>query len=103
MASKYDGLAAYLRRQQGPTHTMTFPAVGRTLTPPPLPHSAHTTTSWWANDHSADATPQARNGWHAAGWDVDEVDMATGVVTFRKITTTPPSGRPSGGGGKATP
>ena len=84
MATKYDGLAAYLRQQQGATLTMTFAAVAATLRPPHLPRSASIHRAWWGNHRSATANTQARNGWLAAGWEVDSVNLAGQTVTFRR-------------------
>ena len=81
MASIYDGLARHLGRRPGPTQTMTFPAVAATLGRVLLTEPAYTRRQWWAHDR--DHT-QARNGWLAAGWLVETVDLAGQVVTFRR-------------------
>ena len=81
MASIYDGLARHLSQQRGPTRTMAFSAVAATLGRPLLTEPAYTSRHWWANDR--DHT-QARNGWLAAGWLVETVDLAGGVVIFRR-------------------
>jgi hypothetical protein len=84
MPSKYDALAAYLRRQSGPAHTMSFADIER-LIGTPLPDSSHTHSAWWGNDRSPDSThTQAKYGWLAAGWDVESVDPNRRSVTFRK-------------------
>ena len=83
MASKYDALAAHLRRQAGPAYTMSFAAIER-LIGTPLPASSRRHSAWW-RDRSADTThSQARFGWLAAGWEVESVDPVRGSVTFRK-------------------
>ena len=80
MASVYQPLGAYLARQPGPMHTLTFHEVeailGRSL-----PSSAARVRDWWTNDpgHS-----QADYGWLAAGWQVDSVDRGGQAVTFCK-------------------
>ena len=84
MASKYDGLAAHLRRQQGATHTMTFADIARAIGQARLPDSAYRRREWWAGESSRESHTQARNGWLAAGWDVDTVDLAGQTVTFRR-------------------
>ena len=82
MASVYQPLGAYLARQPGSTHTLTFREVeailGRSL--PVSATGAHAGT-WWTNDpgHS-----QADYGWLAAGWQVAGVDRGRQTVTFRK-------------------
>ncbi len=80
MASLYQPLGAYLARQRGPTHALTFPEVeailGRSL-----PAAASGGRRWWTNNpgHS-----QADYGWLATGWEVDSVDRGRQTVTFRK-------------------
>ena len=81
MASIYEGLARHLGQQPGPTHTMRFLAVAATLGRPLLTEPAYTSRHWWANDR--DHT-QARNGWLAAGWLVETVDLERQLVTFRQ-------------------
>ncbi len=81
MASIYAGLARHLSQQPGPTHTMAFPAVAATLGRALLTEPAYTSRQWWANDLDHN---QARNGWLAAGWLVETVDLAGQVVTFRQ-------------------
>ncbi len=81
MASIYAGLARHLSQQPGPTHTMTFPAVAATLGRAVLTGPAYTRQTWWANDLDHN---QARNGWFAAGWLVETVDLAGQVLTFRR-------------------
>lgn len=84
MASKYDALAAHLRKQRGPTHTMSFADI-EDLIGTPLPDSSYTHSAWWGNDRSPDSThSQAKYGWLAAGWESDSVDPSRQLVTFRK-------------------
>ena len=84
MASKYDALAVYLRRRSESPHTMSF-AVIEDLIGTPLPNSSRTHKAWWGNDRSPDSThPQAKDGWLAAGWEVESVDQNQQVVIFRK-------------------
>ena len=80
MASVYQPLGAYLARQPGPTHTLTFGQVEAILGRA-LPPSAARVRDWWTNDpgHS-----QADYGWLAAGWQVAGVDRGRKAVTFRK-------------------
>ncbi len=81
MASIYAGLARHLSQQPGPTHAMPFSAVAATLGRALLTEPAYTRRRWWANDRDHN---QARNGWLAAGWLVETVDLAGQLVTFRK-------------------
>ncbi len=81
MASIYEGLARHLSQQPGPTHTMQFPAVAATLGRVLLTAPAYTSRQWWANDLDHN---QARNGWLAAGWAVETVDLTEQTVTFRR-------------------
>ena len=81
MASIYAGLARHLSHQPGPTHTIALPAVAATLGRPLLSEPAYPSRQWWANDLDHN---QARNGWLAAGWVVETVDLAGQVVTFRR-------------------
>lgn len=86
MASKYDALAAHLRTQRGPAHTMSFPDIER-LIGTPLPDSSITHTAWWGNDRSPRSThSQAKHGWLAAGWEVESVDAIRRSVTFRNCS-----------------
>jgi hypothetical protein len=51
----------------------------------PLPDSSRMHMAWWGNDRSPDSThPQAKDGWIAAGWEVESVDPDQQFVTFRK-------------------
>src|SRR5215207_7098446 len=79
MASKYDALAEHLRRQSGPSFTMSFDEIAR-LVGTELPASSRTHRPWWGNDRSSH--PQSKDGWIAAGWEVESVDQVGGVVTF---------------------
>jgi hypothetical protein len=82
MASIYQPLGAYLARQAGPTHTLTFREVEAILGRP-LPPSAFVghAWGWWTNEpgHS-----HADYGWLGVGWEVDTVDRGHQTVTFRK-------------------
>ncbi len=88
MASKYDALADYLRRQSGPRHTVGFAEIERIIGGPLPPsarpgHPAYPT--WWQNTYSAKRRHvQATHGWHAAGWDRESLDERRETVTFRK-------------------
>ena len=82
MTSVYEPLGAYLARQPGPTHTLTFRQVEAILGRP-LPSSALAgrASAWWTNDPGRS---QADHGWLAVGWEVATVDGRREAVTFRK-------------------
>ncbi len=80
MASIYQPLGAYLARQPGLTHTLTFREVEAILGRP-LPPVARSGRRWWTNDPGFS---QADYGWLAADWQVDSVDQGGQAVTFRK-------------------
>jgi hypothetical protein len=46
-----------------------------------LPPSARTWRAWWANSRSH---IEATDGWLAAGWEVESVDLDRQIVTFRR-------------------
>jgi hypothetical protein len=79
MASKYDTLADYPRRQSGSRHAMSFAEIEALVGT--LPSSARTWRAWWANDRSH---VEAKHGWLAAGWKVESVDLNGQTVTFHK-------------------
>ena len=84
MGSKYEALAAYLRRQSVSPHSMNFVEI-EDLIGTPLPASSRAHKAWWGNDRSPDSThPQAKHGWLAAGWEVESFNLAQQTVTFRK-------------------
>lgn len=84
MASKYDSLAAHLRRQSQSPHTMSFTDIEDLIGTPP-PESSYTHNAWRGNDRSPDSThSQAKYGWLAVGWEVKSVDPNRRSVTFRK-------------------
>jgi hypothetical protein len=80
MESSYRPLGAYLVRQPGPTCSLTVAEV-EALLGRPLPPSARTRRTWWANYH---AHNHCYHGWLAVGWRSEAVDMAGQRVTFRK-------------------
>ena len=80
MPSVYQPLGAYLARQPGPAHTLTFREIEVRLGRP-LPPSASGRRNWWNNHH---AHAHAHYGWLAAGWRVASADLVRQRVTFRK-------------------
>ena len=79
MAKKYVPLADHLGRQSGPRHTMSFAEIEDLVGI--LPPSAPSWRAWWANDR---AHVEAKDGWLAAGWEVESVDQPRETVTFRR-------------------
>ena len=79
MASKYALLADHLRGQDGPRHSMSFAQIEALVGS--LPPSARTWRAWWANSRSH---VEAKDGWLAAGWEVEAVDQGQETVTFRR-------------------
>lgn len=82
MASKYEALAEYLRRQPGAPIEMTFGEIERIVGE--LPMAARTYRAWWSNNTSF---THARNGWLAAGWKTAKVSMDGRTLTFIRVST----------------
>ena len=78
MASKYDALADYLRRQVSDRIRMSFKQVDG-LVEGGLPPAAWKHRAWWSNNRS---NTSARNGWRAAGWMTSKVDMQNQTLVF---------------------
>ncbi len=78
--SKYHPLFAYLRQCGQAEVTLTLEEV-EDLLGQPLPTSAQTTPAWWSN-RSQGASQAA--AWMGAGYHVERVDLAQGIVTFRR-------------------
>ena len=78
MASKYDALADYLRRQDSDRIKMSFREVDD-LIEGGLPPAAWKHRAWWSNNLS---NTSARNGWRAAGWKTSKVDMQNQTLVF---------------------
>jgi hypothetical protein len=79
--AKYDPLMAYLAAvpEQDARVEMRFGDVERLVGA--LPESARMYRPWWGNSSHV----QAR-AWRAAGWHVQEVDLAEGRVVFARGT-----------------
>jgi DNA-binding transcriptional regulator YiaG len=60
--------------------TLTFTDI-ESILGQPLPPTARESRAWWSN--RKDGTVQAA-GWMEAGYLVDEIDLETGQITFRK-------------------
>ena len=88
MGSKYEPLAALLSRASVERLTLSFAQIEQIIgsTLPPSAHPSHQSfRMWWQNSYSGDTQHvQAVNGWHAAGWDVETLDISVSSVIFRK-------------------
>jgi hypothetical protein len=85
--SKYQSLTDFLAKQLSDEITLTLDnledadVVGITL-----PVSAKTYRQWWENQ-SSDEARQCRS-WLDAGWEVKDVNLTAGHVTFRRRTVS---------------
>jgi DNA-binding transcriptional regulator YiaG len=77
---KYYPLYRYLTESQLDQLTLTFTDI-ESILGQPLPPTARESRAWWSN--RKDGTVQAA-GWMEAGYLVDEIDLETGQITFRK-------------------
>jgi hypothetical protein len=79
--SKYSGLTRYLMFRGSFTKLvrLSFARIDG-LIGSNLPMSAYREESWWSNSSNAHA-----KGWLDAGWEVKEVNLKEGVVTFKKV------------------
>jgi len=84
VTSKYTKLAKYLSETGLNGVTLSFDDVEKILGFP-LPESAHKLRMWWANDKTHS---QAKRGWMAANYLVDNVDFQNKTVTF--VRAQPP-------------
>jgi hypothetical protein len=79
--SKYSGLTRYLMFRGSFTRLvrLSFARIDG-LIGSNLPMSAYREEAWWSNSSNAHA-----KGWLDAGWEVQEVNLKEGVVTFKKV------------------
>ena len=84
MASKYDPLADYLKRQAGERFPMSFKQIDE-IVEGGLPDAAWKHRAWWSNNMNFTS---ARNGWVAAGWKTSRVDMDAQKLIFIRIKNT---------------
>jgi len=83
-SGKYTPLAEWLHQQSsGAQIATTFEKI-ETVLQESLPPSARQHRSWWANDTTSHRQSLS---WLAAGWLVDDVDIANGTVTFRRTVS----------------
>lgn len=81
--SKYSQLYHYLTKA-GPEHRrLTFLEIEHILGTA-LPRSARSYPEWWANDQTPNRHSAA---WLEAGWETENVDLASEAVTFRRAET----------------
>ncbi len=83
---QFDGLKEYLKRCQGNDIMMSFQMLDSILSPNKLPIEARNRRKWWEN---TTATPQGA-AWLEAGWEVMNVNLIHGELTFSRATTTQP-------------
>lgn len=88
--SKYFPLRDHLFRQRLSRVQMKFSEIEEVLGFP-LPKSARLYAAWWANQ----APPSSQSmAWTRAGWQTQEVDLASGRVTFARVLGQSPSASP---------
>jgi hypothetical protein len=86
VTSKYEGLAKHLKFRAAFTSTvrLSFARIDG-LIGTNLPIEAYRNESWWSNAASC----AHAKGWLDAGWEVQDVNLKEGVVTFRKVRELP--------------
>jgi DNA-binding XRE family transcriptional regulator len=82
--SKYQPLMTYLQRSNDTEVTLTLAEI-ELLIGEALPASAHSKRAWWSNRSKGALQAKA---WMGAGYLVEELDLDTGQVTFRRPPTT---------------
>jgi hypothetical protein len=88
--SKYNPLSARLAGHAGPEWRASFSEIEEVLGFA-LPKGARAGSTWWRN---TGAQPHQR-AWMQAGWEAAEVDHASGLVIFRRVSAhAPPAERP---------
>lgn len=86
VTSKYEGLTAHLRFRAAFTGQvkLTLARIDG-LIGTNLPIEAYRNETWWSNSKSS----AHAKGWLDAGWEVQEVNLKEGTITFRKTQTQP--------------
>jgi DNA-binding transcriptional regulator YiaG len=82
--SKYQPLMAYLQRTDAPEVVLSLAEI-ELLLGEPLPPSAHQKRAWWSNRSKGALQAKA---WMEAGYLVEEIDLHTGRITFRRPPST---------------
>jgi hypothetical protein len=82
-SAKYDPLGEWLlnQREEGESRVRVTFADVEAILGQPLPPSAREHRSWWANDSTSHRQSMT---WLAAGWQVQDVDLAGEEVEFRR-------------------
>lgn len=88
--SKYQGLSDHLAGQTGKEWRGGFTDIEQLLGAP-LPKTARSGVAWWANDE----TKSQAKAWLGAGWQVMDVDVKAGTVTFLRAAAAKPAPRKS--------
>ncbi|MGD0993972.1 MAG: hypothetical protein ABR909_00440 [Candidatus Bathyarchaeia archaeon] len=85
-ASKYDGLESHLKFRAAFTGLvkLSFARIDG-LIGSNLPISAFRDEAWWSNSSSS----AHAKAWLNAGWEVQEVNLKEGYVTFKKVRNVP--------------
>jgi hypothetical protein len=96
ITSKYEGLTRHLKFRSAFTSIVTL-SLARIdgLIGTNLPMQAYREKSWWSNA----STSAHAKGWLDAGWEVEELNIKEGKVTFKQVRQLP---RPPKGKKKQT-
>jgi hypothetical protein len=82
--AKYDGLQNHLALLGTARVTMSFSEIEGLVGV--LPRTARGHRAWWANDPGGGSRVRA-NAWRGAGYTVESVNLASGVVVFTRSGT----------------
>jgi hypothetical protein len=83
---QFDSLKEYLKSSQGNDILMSFAKLDSILNPNKLPVDARNRRKWWENTTD---TPQGA-AWLGAGWEIMNVNLIHGEITFSRINTKNP-------------
>ena len=86
--AKYDTLTAWLEAKGSVRIRAPFSALDEILDGG-LPASAREYEVWWMGEAVVSPTHVQKQGWEAAGYTVESVNLEVGVVTFYRLSTTP--------------
>jgi len=88
---QFDAITNYLKGTQANDIMLSFQKLDSIFSPEKLPIEARNRRKWWENTTS---TPQGA-AWMSAGWEVMNVNLIHGEVTFSRENTKQPgqSGR----------
>jgi hypothetical protein len=86
IVSKYEGLTRHLKFRSAFTSIVTL-SLARIdgLIGTNLPMSAYRNETWWSNAASC----AHAKGWLDAGWEVSEVNLKEGKITFKQVRQIP--------------